>query len=1488
MIYGKKNKRGLVLEQLEGRTVPATFMVLNLDDAGAGSFRQAMVDANALSGTDAIRFEVEGVLTLASDLPVITETVDIDALQTASYQPNFQVNAANNGGLVFGSGSVGSSLQGLSITGASRDGVTLYDSLIHLTYNYIGVALDGVTAQGNRGDGIRILPGSSNNTIGGDSSASQQASNVISGNAGNGIRIQGSTGNQIGLNRIGTDAMGVQAIGNGLDGVLVEDSTENLIGTGDPVTTVDFYNTSALPDVTVTAWQGLRGSATQGDYIIVGSSESNGLYFDGSLDLTSGTTAFINYPGVVSTSIYGPDLQDDGSLHLVGSYKNGTGVVNGFFMAGSLDQLQNQTGSYQTIFYEDSTYNYAHSTMGGLVVGNADGPEGDFPIGTGTAWLYDSSTGQFLENIVYPGSISNTAYGIWDNGDGFFTICGGYTSPDMVGHAYLVSYNSLTQVYSNWASFDHPVGPLGQNYITHFEGISCVEKGVFTLVADSIGVGQDGPAIGSWVSVRRATGGGYEQERWVDLQYPGTSIPLSSNSVYGTAMVGVYIAGGIAYQANIETDFTLSNVISGNGGNGIRLVNSTNNRIGMNYIGTDITGLVDLGNQGNGVVLEWGSSGNMVGGQATNGNSPTKGVFARPPQGNLISGNGKNGVLIQNQASFNVVSGNRIGTDDSGSAPLGNSLDGVAIIDADWNELLGCTDPQDPFVFYNVISGNGGNGVRVRNSDNITIHANFMGAGADNATVVPNGLNGLLVEGDSKNTQVGGVIPLGNVIAGNLLNGIEVRDTVSGFVSFNTFAGLFAFSSAAPNGGDGILITSTGGNNLLRTNVVSGNLGNGIHLSGDATGVTVDPNIVGLDTMGARIMANGQNGLLIDGNAHGNLIGGTYRSIMMQNTFSGNRKYGIAFGGKSYDNLVYSSVIGLDIISVYPVGNELGGIYLGPNTHNNNIGGTDPTLPNIISGNLGDGILIEYSDYNNLSYNEIGGSANDRVIPNQGNGVTIVNGTGNLVGGPGKGNTIEGNQGKGVALLSGIGNSILANSISGNLFGISLTDGANANQPAPVLAKAEALGAQGVKISGSISAKPFSNYVVELFANEVAGGIVHDRLVMYQGQTLIGSVNVLTDGSGVALFTYEDPDATLAGTVFTSTATELATGNTSAFSLPVVLDFGSIVAVGSGAGVSPLIQVYFAGTNELLTTIRPFSSQYLGGLNVAVGDLDGDGVPEIIAASGGGAQATIQAFDTRTGALVFSAYAFPGYSGSITVDSGDLNGDGKVEVIACSGAGSMATISVIDPETGLATDNFYAFGNGTTTGGTVAVGDTNGDGKAEIVAGSGAGNQGMVRIFHNTDLGWEVLAEFVAFANYNGGVNIGVGDMNGDGRADIIAGSAGEGIGTVAIFDGGSQGALKCFYAYGSTYMGSVSVACFDLNGPGKGGGIITGTGPNSGTISAAPVQESSSHVVQFRYSDLATLASYYAYPGSITNGISVAGTVTDILFSEGLIPTPV
>ena len=155
------------------------------------------------------------------------------------------------------------------------------------------------------------------------------------------------------------------------------------------------------------------------------------------------------------------------------------------------------------------------------------------------------------------------------------------------------------------------------------------------------------------------------------------------------------------------------------------------------------------------------------------------------------------------------MSGNFVGTAASGDSALGNGQDGVAIVRASGNQLLGCTFQQSPFVFYNVLSGNGGNGLRITNSNNTTIQANFMGIGADNSTIVANRGDGLLLSGSSKNTQLGGVIPLGNVISGNDRNGVEVTGTSSGLVSFNTFAGLYAFGTAAPNKLDGILVTST-------------------------------------------------------------------------------------------------------------------------------------------------------------------------------------------------------------------------------------------------------------------------------------------------------------------------------------------------------------------------------------------------------------------------------------------------------------------------------------------------------------------------------------------------------------------------------------------------------------------------------------------------------------------------------------------------------
>ena len=283
-------------------------------------------------------------------------------------------------------------------------------------------------------------------------------------------------------------------------------------------------------------------------------------------------------------------------------------------------------------------------------------------------------------------------------------------------------------------------------------------------------------------------------------------------------------------------------------------------------------------------------------------------------------------------------------------------------------------------MFYNVLSGNGGNGLRITNSNDITVQANFLGAGANNATIVANGGDGLLVSGTSKNTQVGGVIPLGNVIAGNNRHGIEVRDKVSGFVSFNTFAGIFAFAGAAPNRLNGILITSTGGNNLIRTCIVSGNLGNGIEIGGNATGVQVTDTAVGTNTNIQTAIPNQGSGIRISGKAHGNTIGGFQRSVEPQVTISANGRYGIEIVGNAHNNLVVNTYIGTNSSGRGALGNTLGGIYLGKGTSSTTIGGTSASLQNKISNNGGNGVIIQSSNGNVLLGNQIDNNSKTGIV----------------------------------------------------------------------------------------------------------------------------------------------------------------------------------------------------------------------------------------------------------------------------------------------------------------------------------------------------------------------------------------------------------------------------------------------------------------------------------------------------------------------------
>ncbi len=974
---------GLILPfaLLTSQAVAATYTVNSLADSGTGSLRQAILSANANKGS-IVAFAISGTINLSTPLPAITSQVTIDGTTAPGFSvgPVVSVNFNSIPGITVAAGADGTNIKSLSLVRALNAAITLQASKITVQGNYIGLLTSGSPA-GNLGDGVKI----------------------------------------------------------------VAPSGGNLIGNSDPVSSVDYFNTSNTSNFTVqpvTAWQGIRNDRNIPDhYLICGTTNTNiGLLYIGPIagaPAPSGQSFKVIYPDsntatTVATSVYGPDNLDNlptGMLRLVGSYRvTPSQVFNyGFVWEGITGQLPSG-GVFRTIAYPGATYQFTHSTMGNLAVGNADGPQPvgsdlTLPIGPGVAYIYDLSKNVFVTNIVFPGSKSNSAYGIWQNGTTKYTICGGYSPlavnnltneklPLTQGKGYLVDYDSANNTFSNWTSFDYPNGPGGINFITHFESISSTEPGVYSLCADSVQTGSANPAQGSWVSVRRQSDGTFDKGTWVDLNYhPAGPNVTSSNSVYGNQVVGLVVAStSFPFQATVNIGFRKSNVISSNSGNGINISGSNGNVVAMNYIGTDPSGSANhgFGNSANGILVTGASSGNLIGGQAAGANNPTGSkntttpVFQVPPQGNLISGNLADGVVINGGSTRNVLSGNFIGTDATGDSALGNGGDGVAIVNASNNSLIGCTLFQNPFVFYNVIAGNAGNGVSLTNANNVTVQANFLGIAADNATSIPNQGNGLLVAGTSQSTQVGGVIPLGNVISGNMLNGILVRDQVSGFVSFNTFAGIAAFkTSPSPNGLDGILITSTGGSNTVRTCIISGNNGNGIEIGGNASGVQITETSVGTNSNISSAIPNKGSGIVIRGEAHGNAIGGFQPSVEPQNFVSGNKKYGIAVMDRAYNNSIFHTTIGLGVHVPPPfpiISNITGGILLGMGTNGTTIGGPTTPLQTVIQSNTGPGLYINNSTKNLVLNNSI--TLNSPV------GVYAVGVcTGTLI----KGNTIQNN-----------------------------------------------------------------------------------------------------------------------------------------------------------------------------------------------------------------------------------------------------------------------------------------------------------------------------------------------------------------------------------------------------------------------------------------------------------------------------------------------
>jgi hypothetical protein len=263
-----------------------------------------------------------------------------------------------------------------------------------------------------------------------------------------------------------------------------------------------------------------------------------------------------------------------------------------------------------------------------------------------------------------------------------------------------------------------------------------------------------------------------------------------------------------------------------------------------------------------------------------------------------------------------------------------------------------------------------------------------------------------------------------------------------------------------------------------------------------------------------------------------------------------------------------------------------------------------------------------------------------------------------------------------------------------------------------------------------------------------------------------------------------------------------------------------LLAVGSGSGLPPDVQVYDPESGTLKFDLHPFASDFRGGARVAVGDVNGDGIPDIVTAQGPGG-GNVEVFDGSTGLPLagplgsFTPFG-PDYHRGLWVAAADVNGDGLADVIVGQDAGGQPEVRIYSGKDGSLLADFLAFDPSFQGGVRVAAAVIKGH--HDVIAGQGPGGQ-AVNVFdgatlnlanHNPTPAFTITQPFGL--GYAGGVFVGTGDVYGDGTPKILVGQGSGADPQIGLFDGTAQGQLlKRFVVYGFT--DGVRVAAADLNG---------------------------------------------------------------------------
>jgi CSLREA domain-containing protein len=307
------------------------------------------------------------------------------------------------------------------------------------------------------------------------------------------------------------------------------------------------------------------------------------------------------------------------------------------------------------------------------------------------------------------------------------------------------------------------------------------------------------------------------------------------------------------------------------------------------------------------------------------------------------------------------------------------------------------------------------------------------------------------------------------------------------------------------------------------------------------------------------------------------------------------------------------------------------------------------------------------------------------------------------------------------------------------------------------------------------------------------------------------------------------------------------------------------VLTGADAGGAPHARRFVAlgGSTPAvgaLSSFFAFDPSFSGGVRVAEGDLNGDGIPDYVIGAGPGAAPEVRIVDGAFGTISASIVAFePAFHGGVFVAAGDVNGDGHVDAIVSSGDGRRGEIKVFSGRDLTLIRDVFVFDVAFTGGVHVAAGDVNGDGYADLVAGGGAGGA-EVLVLNGIDL--SLLWSVTPYPGFFGGAWVAAGDVTGDGFADVVTGAGAGGGPHVKVFDGRTGAMATNFFAFDPSFTGGVRVAAGDVNGDGHAE-IIAGAGPGG--------------LAEVRVFDPVTttlLSNVLAYTPAFAGGVFVATAV--------------